>query len=150
MTCNLCVQIESIVSFRHTLWTRSMSFFFWWLHIEVWEKEEPWERPVNTRGGAYPGCSLSWTDRGSCSQGPTTSCLLSSLPSHSSSTSSTGSGRPSGIRGQGSRRAAGLFIVILPGKCVSVFVCVVENNWGKDNMKTFQSMFLWWNWETLI
>lgn len=32
-----------------------------------------WGRPVNTRGGAYPGCSLSWSDRGSCSQGPTVS-----------------------------------------------------------------------------
>lgn len=28
---------------------------------------------MNTRGGAYPGCSLSWSYRGSCSQGPNTS-----------------------------------------------------------------------------
>lgn len=30
-------------------------------------------RPVNTRGGAYPGRSSSRSDRGSCSQGPTVS-----------------------------------------------------------------------------
>ena len=56
--------------------------------------------------------------------------LLSPLhPSISpSSTSSTGSGRPPRIRGQGSRRAVGLYIVILPGTkgevCVCVCVCV--------------------------
>lgn len=40
------------------------------------------------------------------------------------STSSTGGGRPPGIRGQGSKRAAGLFIVILPGTKEEVFVCL--------------------------
>lgn len=30
-------------------------------------------RPLNTRGGAYPGCRSGRCDRGSCSQGPTVS-----------------------------------------------------------------------------
>lgn len=47
---------------------------------------------------------------------------LLSLP-QPSSTSSAGSGRPPGIRGQGSRRAAGLFIVILPGMKREALVC---------------------------
>lgn len=43
-------------------------------------KEKAGERPVNTRGGAYPGCSLSWPDRESCSRAPPHPCLLSTLP----------------------------------------------------------------------
>ena len=113
------------MSFNHTFCTRCLSCFLFCFFVVIQhtekehsETEKPWERPVNTRGGAYSGCSLSWTGRGSCSQAP-----LSNLPSHSSSTSTTGSRRPSGNRGQGSRRPAGLFIVILPGKGVRVCVC---------------------------
>lgn len=42
-------------------------------NLSAREEKNTWGRPVNTRGGAYPGCSLSWSDRGSCSQGPTMS-----------------------------------------------------------------------------
>lgn len=36
--------------------------------------------PLNTRGGAYPGCCSSCCDTGSCSQGPTVSAPFIAPP----------------------------------------------------------------------
>lgn len=57
---------------------------------------------------------------------------LLSLPQPFSN-SNAGSGRPPGIRGQGSRRAAGLFIVVLSGFKREVFVR--EKMSGKDRLE---------------
>ena len=90
------------------------------------------ERPVNTRGGAYPWCSLSCSVKRELFSGPhhihafyhpsiPLSLFLSLL------TSSTGGGRPPGIRGQGSEKKRRAFLLSFShgtkkGKCLCVGV----------------------------
>lgn len=91
------------------------------------------KRPANTRGGAYPGCSLSWSDRGSCCQGPTTSMPFITPPTNPPPppVQAVGDLQGSEVKGREERRAFLLsFSQERKGKCLCecVGVCTVRGH----------------------
>lgn len=101
--------------------------------LSVGVEKKTRERPLNTRGGAYPWCSLSWSDRGSCFQGPTTSTPFITPPSLSLSPLHLQHGQWETSRDQRSKveKSGGSFYCLSPRNkngsvCMCAHTCVWE------------------------